>query len=149
MNQKIAHQRTKRQHPFSSQNVSPQLKQSIHNKLYHSACPLDRLLGGGIPLSELTEIAGLPGVGKTQLCMQLAVDARLPAKQGGVEGCTVVIDSEGSWCGSGSERLYHMATSLVDHVKGSARRRAEAKRAAVGDGGPLALDNLVPEWFTA
>eukprot|EP00956_Cyclotella_meneghiniana_P001918 scaffold2066_cov68-Cyclotella_meneghiniana.AAC.25 len=124
--------------------------QTIHTRQIVSFCmPLDRLLGGGIPLSELTEIAGLPGVGKTQLCMQLAVDARLPAKQGGVEGCTVVIDSEGSWCGSGSERLYHMATSLVDHVKGSARRRAEAKRAAVGDGGPLALDNLVPEWFTA
>ena len=124
--------------------------QTIHTRQIVSFCmPLDRLLGGGIPISELTEIAGLPGVGKTQLCMQLAVDARLPAKQGGVEGCTVVIDSEGSWCGSGSERLFHMANSLVDHVKGSARRRAEAKR-AVGDGGPSTLeDNLVPDWFTA
>lgn len=116
--------------------------------------PLDKLLGGGVSLAEVTEIAGLPGSGKTQLAMQLAVDARIPSKQGGVEGCTAVIDGEGSWTG---ERLWSMAEALVEHVEGSARRRMEAKRfrdaassngcttsAATVNGG----EELIPEWFT-
>lgn len=124
--------------------------ETIHTRQIVSFCmPLDKLLGGGIPLSELTEIVGLPGSGKTQLCMQLAVDVRLPAKQGGVEGCTVVIDSEGSWCGSGTERLWSMATSLVDHVTGSAKRRAEAKRAREGPSASGVEESLVPDWFSA
>ena len=122
----------------------------IHTRQIVSFCmPLDRLLGGGIPLSELTEIVGLPGSGKTQLTMQLAVDARLPAKQGGVEGCTVVIDSEGDWCGAGTERLWNMASSLVDHVNESAQRRAEAKRARDGSSLSSHEESLVPDWFTA
>lgn len=125
--------------------------ETIHTRQIVSFCmPLDKLLGGGIPLSELTEIAGLPGSGKTQLAMQLAVDARLPAKQGGVEGCTVVIDSEGSWCGGGTDRLWSMATSLVDHVKGSAQRRAELKRTRDGSSTNNGVEeSLIPDWFTA
>ena len=123
---------------------------TIHTRQIVSFCmPLDRLLGGGIPLSELTEIVGLPGSGKTQLTMQLAVDARLPAKQGGVEGCTVVIDSEGNWCGAGTDRLWNMASSLVDHVKDSAQRRARARRAREGPPASAEEESLVPDWFTA
>lgn len=39
---------------------------------------LDQLLCGGIPVGELTELAGPPGTGKTALATQLAVDASLP-----------------------------------------------------------------------
>jgi predicted ATP-dependent serine protease len=45
---------------------------------------IDTLLGGGISLGSLTELAGLPGTGKTQLAMQLCVNARLPTRLGGV-----------------------------------------------------------------
>ena len=136
--------------------------------------PLDALLGGGIALSELTEIVGLPGSGKTQLAMQLCVDARLPGKYGGVEGCAVVIDSEGSWGGfhgsAGMERCWDMAVALVEHVRSSALRKMEARRAreedkegggggggggAVGSSSRLGgrseeeeLASLVPCWFT-
>ncbi|XP_030885809.1 DNA repair protein RAD51 homolog 3 isoform X3 [Leptonychotes weddellii] len=46
---------------------------------------LDNILGGGIPLTKTTEICGVPGIGKTQLCMQLAVDVQIPECFGGVE----------------------------------------------------------------
>ncbi len=94
---------------------------------------VDMLLGGGLPLAELTEIVGLPGVGKTQLAMQLAVDTLLPEKYGGVEGCTVVIDAEGSWSGAaGGDRLWSMANALVEHVRSRAMRKLATSRAKEG-----------------
>lgn len=116
--------------------------------------PLDVLLGGGFALSELTEIAGLPGSGKTQLAMQLCVDARLPGQYGGVEGCAVVIDAEGSWSGAGVDRLWTLAGALVDHVRGSALRKMEANKAReMTNGGgantdTTAAEELLPTWFT-
>lgn len=70
----------------------------------------DSILGGGLAKGEVTEIVGLPGVGKTQLCMQLCVDARLPAAFGGVAGESVYIDTEGSFS---PERCFTMAKVRV------------------------------------
>jgi RAD51-like protein 2 len=78
------------------------------------------LFTGGIPLGSVTECAGLPGVGKTQLAMQLAVNARLPRLLGGVQGQTLYIDAEGSLV---AERLHTMAQALLDHTQGTLRRR--------------------------
>ena len=44
---------------------------------------LDGILGGGIPIGQITEIYGQPGVGKTQLCMQLCVNVQIPDAFGG------------------------------------------------------------------
>jgi RAD51-like protein 2 len=44
------------------------------------------MLGGGFPRGELTEIFGTPGTGKTQLAMQLSVNAQIPMIFGGVGG---------------------------------------------------------------
>eukprot|EP00578_Thalassiosira_sp_NH16_P031311 CAMPEP_0181078316 /NCGR_PEP_ID=MMETSP1071-20121207/1418_1 /TAXON_ID=35127 /ORGANISM="Thalassiosira sp., Strain NH16" /LENGTH=495 /DNA_ID=CAMNT_0023159617 /DNA_START=303 /DNA_END=1790 /DNA_ORIENTATION=- len=114
---------------------------------------LDVLLGGGFALSELTEISGLPGVGKTQLAMQLCVDSRLPANYGGVEGHAVVIDAEGSWsCAAGGDRLWAMSTALVDHVKSSASRKLAARRKREGSVASISEDeinSLLPTWLTA
>ena len=55
---------------------------------------LDDLLGGsGMPVGRATEICGAPGVGKTQLCMQLCVMACLPADIGGLAGEAIYIGS--------------------------------------------------------
>ena len=86
---------------------------------------IDNLLGGGFATSEVTEVVGVPGVGKTQLAMQLCVDASLPKPYGGVDGESIYIDSEGSFA---PERCYSMAESLVEHVHSSARRRIERNR---------------------
>lgn len=51
---------------------------------------LDALLQGGIPTGCITEIAGPPAIGKTQLCLQLSIAA---ASHGGV----IYIDTEGAF----------------------------------------------------
>lgn len=40
--------------------------------------------GGGIPLGRITEMCGPPGIGKTQLSIQLAVDVTIPELFGGL-----------------------------------------------------------------
>jgi len=124
---------------------------------------IDALLGGGIALSELTELSGCPGTGKTQLAMQICVDARLPMEYGGVEGEAVYIDCEGSFS---CERCLDMADCLVRHVRRSAERRRTRGRdgsvaavvtaggAAVGTNDAAAAaaaagddDGVLPSWF--
>lgn len=92
---------------------------------------IDSLLGGGIALSELSELYGPPGSGKTQLGMQICVDARLPHTFGGVEGEAVYLDTEGSFS---PERCWDMADSLVRHVAGIARKRKRGAFGASQDG---------------
>uniref|UniRef100_G3SSA5 DNA repair protein RAD51 homolog 3 n=2 Tax=Loxodonta africana TaxID=9785 RepID=G3SSA5_LOXAF len=74
---------------------------------------LDNILGGGIPLTKTTEICGAPGVGKTQLCMQLAVDVQIPECFGGVAGEAVFIDTEGSFM---IDRVVDLATACIQHL---------------------------------
>ncbi|XP_077021062.1 DNA repair protein RAD51 homolog 3 isoform X3 [Tamandua tetradactyla] len=74
---------------------------------------LDNILGGGIPLTKTTEICGAPGVGKTQLCMQLAVDVQIPECFGGVAGEAVFIDTEGSFM---VERVVDLASACIQHL---------------------------------
>lgn len=119
---------------------------------------IDALLGGGVALSELTEVSGAPGAGKTQLAMQVCVDARLPAAFGGVEGEAIYIDSEGSFS---PERCLDMAESLVKHVQRSAERRARGASDGGGGGGGSSNVNanananvngsnsngILPSWF--
>ncbi|KAI2493435.1 RAD51-like protein [Fragilaria crotonensis] len=88
---------------------------------------LDEMLGGGVSIGEVTEICGLPGAGKTQLAMQLCVNANLPHQVGGTCGQAVYIDTEGSFS---PERCQSMAEGLVRHVHKSTRGRAE-----------------IPDWF--
>ncbi|XP_058139886.1 DNA repair protein RAD51 homolog 3 isoform X3 [Dasypus novemcinctus] len=74
---------------------------------------LDNILGGGVPLTKTTEICGAPGVGKTQLCMQLAVDVQIPECFGGVAGEAVFIDTEGSFM---VDRVVDLATACIQHL---------------------------------
>eukprot|EP00792_Barthelona_sp_PAP020_P003938 TRINITY_DN176_c0_g1_i1.p1 TRINITY_DN176_c0_g1~~TRINITY_DN176_c0_g1_i1.p1 ORF type:complete len:388 (+),score=98.79 TRINITY_DN176_c0_g1_i1:42-1166(+) len=78
---------------------------------------IDRLLDGGIDAGLLFEIVGLPSVGKTQFCLQLAVSATLPEVVNGRNSDVLVLDTEGSFtlC-SQNERLYNLAASTVSMV---------------------------------
>ncbi|XP_047443374.1 DNA repair protein RAD51 homolog 3 isoform X2 [Mugil cephalus] len=73
---------------------------------------LDAALGGGLAAGRTTEICGAPGVGKTQLCLQLAVDVQVPQCFGGVEGQAVYVDTEGGFV---LQRLVDVATAAVRH----------------------------------
>jgi RAD51-like protein 2 len=85
---------------------------------------VDRMLGGGVALGQVTEVVGVPGVGKTQLCMQLAVDVQIPRSMGGVEGTAVYVDTEGSMVPA---RLLQVAEAMCEHL-----RRVADKAAAAG-----------------
>ncbi|XP_066552015.1 DNA repair protein RAD51 homolog 3 [Amia ocellicauda] len=73
---------------------------------------LDRTLGGGVPIGKTTEICGAPGVGKTQLCIQLAVDVQIPLCFGGLGGQAVFLDTEGSFL---VQRAVDVAEAAVQH----------------------------------
>ncbi|TPP55437.1 Rad51 family protein [Leishmania donovani] len=75
---------------------------------------LDGVLGGGVPVGGVTEISGPPGVGKTQLLMQLAVSCAMPVEFGGMGGACLFVDTEGSFV---AERLEQMATAAVSLVR--------------------------------
>ncbi|XP_068934264.1 DNA repair protein RAD51 homolog 3 isoform X3 [Petaurus breviceps papuanus] len=74
---------------------------------------LDNIMGGGIPLTKTTEICGAPGVGKTQLCLQLAVDVQIPECFGGVAGEAIFLDTEGTFM---VDRVVDLATACVQHL---------------------------------
>ena len=61
---------------------------------------MDAVLGGGVVCGQLTEFCGPPGVGKTQICIQLAVDVQMPPLVGGLGGEAVYIDTEGRYLGT-------------------------------------------------
>ena len=72
---------------------------------------LDDMLGGGVQAGQVTELVGEAGTGKTQLCLQLAVCARLPPSLGGLAAQTVILDCEGKVVPS---RLLDMARGVMD-----------------------------------
>jgi DNA repair protein RadA len=81
-------------------------RRSEVNKLTTSSKALNELLGGGIETQAITELFGEFGSGKTQIAHQLAVNAQLPADKGGMEGHTIIIDTENTFR---PERIAQMA----------------------------------------
>uniref|UniRef100_A0A3P9K174 DNA repair protein RAD51 homolog 3 n=1 Tax=Oryzias latipes TaxID=8090 RepID=A0A3P9K174_ORYLA len=73
---------------------------------------LDHALKGGLPVGKVTEICGAPGVGKTQLCLQLSVDIQIPRSFGGLEAQVIFMDTEGSFV---LQRVVDIAAAVVRH----------------------------------
>ncbi|KAJ8748985.1 hypothetical protein K2173_013424 [Erythroxylum novogranatense] len=78
-----------------------------------SSADLDNILRGGISCKEVTEIGGVPGIGKTQLGIQLAVNVQIPSHCGGLGGKAVYIDTEGSFM---VERALQIAEACVEDM---------------------------------
>eukprot|EP00802_Teleaulax_amphioxeia_P011352 Tamp_11384.p1 GENE.Tamp_11384~~Tamp_11384.p1 ORF type:complete len:384 (+),score=95.44 Tamp_11384:49-1152(+) len=91
---------------------------------------MDNMLGGGVAVGEVTEFCGAPGIGKTQLGIQLAVDVHLPALFGGLQAEAVYIDTEGSFM---EERAKDIATAFCAHVQKMAGMRGEFEDEGVRD----------------
>jgi RAD51-like protein 2 len=73
---------------------------------------LDQLVGGsGVPMCKVTEFCGAPGLGKTQLAIQLAVNVHLSKALGGPGGHCIYIDTEGSFMPS---RVAEIAQGFVE-----------------------------------
>eukprot|EP00918_Siedleckia_nematoides_P048358 GHVU01105985.1.p1 GENE.GHVU01105985.1~~GHVU01105985.1.p1 ORF type:complete len:377 (-),score=71.35 GHVU01105985.1:292-1422(-) len=76
---------------------------------------LDRILGGGLKVgSGIIELTGVPGCGKTQLCMQLSVNVQVPAAFHGLDKTCVYIDTEGSFTG---QRIRQIAGGIHNRLK--------------------------------
>ena len=74
---------------------------------------LNGILGGGIHCKEVTEIGGVPGIGKTQLGIQLAINVQIPVDYGGLGGKAIYIDTEGSFM---VERVYQIAEGCISDI---------------------------------
>ena len=96
---------------------------------------VDMLLGGGVPLRQLTEFSGVPGVGKTQLAMQLALTVQLPTALDGLDGEAVYIDTEGSFY---APRCLAMAEALISRLRSRPQNSPE-QHAAAGRMEPRAM----------
>lgn len=73
---------------------------------------LDQALRGGIPLGKITEFCGVPGIGKTQLCLQLAADVQIPECFGGLGAQCLFVDTEGTFF---LQRFKEIAAAVVRH----------------------------------
>ncbi|GBF87643.1 DNA repair RAD51-like protein [Raphidocelis subcapitata] len=100
-----------------AQSARELLQSEASRRRITTLCPeLDVLLGGGVATGAVTEFCGVPGVGKTQLGMQLSVDVQIPPALGGLGGKAVYIDTEGSF----------MPDRVLDIAAAAARRVGEA-----------------------
>ncbi|CAN1345992.1 DNA repair protein RAD51 homolog 3 [Linum perenne] len=73
-----------------------------------SCADLDNILGGGISCKEVTEIGGVPGIGKTQLGYMM-----IPPSCGGLGGKAIYIDTEGSFM---VERVLQIAEACTEDM---------------------------------
>ncbi|GAA5870672.1 hypothetical protein JCM8547_005026 [Rhodosporidiobolus lusitaniae] len=71
---------------------------------------LDELLGGGLRVGSMTEVAGHSSSGKTHLCLQSSLTCQLPLARGGLAGGALFVSSEGT---VSSTRLFGLAEHLV------------------------------------
>ena len=78
-------------------------------RLSFASTNLDKLLGGGLETQAITEFVGEFGAGKSQICMKLSVLAQQPAKDGGLEGKVLFIDTEGTFS---PQRIFQIAKAL-------------------------------------
>ena len=59
---------------------------------FSTGCPImDQTLGGGIRLGQITELYGESGCGKTQLCVQMALEVQRTFRARGQEASECVV----------------------------------------------------------
>jgi DNA repair protein RadA len=100
---------------FMTSNELKEKRKSLR-KLTTGSPQLDSLFGpvteysgkGGIETTSIVEFFGEYGSGKTQLCFQLAVNATMPEKDGGLDGHIMWLDTENTYR---PRRIEDMATA--------------------------------------
>lgn len=81
---------------FEFATAAALLELSNHSrKISTGSLMLDNILNGGIESKSITEFYGVFASGKTQLCLQLAVNAVI--MDGEISGYSIYIDTEGSF----------------------------------------------------
>ncbi|XP_058822684.1 DNA repair protein RAD51 homolog 3 [Topomyia yanbarensis] len=75
---------------------------------------LDQAIGNGISVGLITEFCGPPGTGKTQMCIQLAVNVQIPPTLGGLGAKVMYFDTN---FGFNPNRLEEVATACTHHCQ--------------------------------
>ncbi|KAL1349526.1 hypothetical protein HN51_026045 [Arachis hypogaea] len=88
-------------------------EEKFSTRITTSCVDLDNILGGGITCKEVTELGGVPGIGKTQIGIQLAVNVQIPLEYGGLGGKAIYIDTEGSFM---VERVLQIAEACIEDM---------------------------------
>ena len=66
-----------------AKSASEMLREEAEKLPIYTFCQeLDDLLGGGVAVGEITELCGCPGIGKTQMCIQLCASTQIPCPSG-------------------------------------------------------------------
>jgi|TARA_B110000971_G_scaffold202978_1_gene223153 RAD51-like protein 2 len=97
--------------------------ESTRLPIYTFCQELDDLLGGGVAVGEITELCGCPGIGKTQIGIQLCCSVQIPDAFGGLAGAAVYVDTEGSFT---AERARDVAAATVAHLAAISNANPEA-----------------------
>ncbi|MDY6864516.1 MAG: DNA repair and recombination protein RadA [Halobacteriota archaeon] len=84
-------------------------RRKLVKKLSTGSTSLNELLGGGLETQSISEFYGEFGSGKTQVAHQLAVNVQLPEDDGGLNGSTIIIDTENTFR---PERINQMADGV-------------------------------------
>ncbi len=99
---------------------------------------VDALLGGGVETGTITEMYGAFGSGKSAIAHTLAVTAKLPKEQGGIDGVVCWIDTESTFR---AERVKQIAEARgLD--SGEALKNIKVGRAFNSDHQMLMVDKI-------
>ena len=100
--------------PIFSRRASALLDEPTTQRRLSLGCPvLDAALGGGLDHHGITEIAGEAGAGKTQLALQLLLQAQLPPQRGGLGGGAVYLHTDGASHNATMSRLRSLAEAFA------------------------------------
>lgn len=104
---------------FSAKDLVARM--SIQRPIITFCKALDTMLGGGVSIGHVTEVCGVPGIGKTQLLCQFALNVQIPEVFHGLGGETLFLDTEGTFF---PERVAEMAHELSKHLMKMAQHTA-------------------------
>ncbi|KAI8615205.1 P-loop containing nucleoside triphosphate hydrolase protein [Chytriomyces sp. MP71] len=97
---------------FSSLSALDSLKRERTRKTISTGSKaLDGILGSGFSCGQVVEVAGPPGLGKTQFGMQMCINVQMPVDKGGADGDAIYIDTEGSFSVT---RVAEMSLAAID-----------------------------------
>ncbi|XP_028921669.1 DNA repair protein XRCC3 [Ornithorhynchus anatinus] len=94
-----------------------------HRKLSLGCSVLDGLLGGGLPLAGITELAGRSSAGKTQIGMQLCLSVQYPPLYGGLGAGAVYICTEDVFPNKRLQQLIAQQQKLRTDIPGEVIER--------------------------
>lgn len=127
---------------FSAKDLVSRM--SVQRPIITFCKALDISIGGGIPSGQITEICGVPGIGKTQLAIQLVLNTQIPEIFNGNGGEAIFIDTEGCFI---AERAAEMAQELSAHLLKLAALSMRAKTQEIYLAQLNAAENMTKERF--